>query len=177
MRELINSETQQSSVLLFIDQKVKIVLEKLFLKNNILKGHHDGFVTLWVDNVSLYFDCSVLFAESDLFTAISLQWTHSPVMKLSHFILSELKLYWWMNSIILYMLSFSFHSLTCCAFLLMILLTLRVSWIVWRVEWLLTAPQICLSIYSQELSLLNAVRKSVWVSHMIFLRCRIFDSA
>lgn len=69
--ELTNPETQQPSVLLFIGRKAKkIALGKLFLENNIPKGHHDGFATLRVDNASLYSGCPVLFAESDPFTAI-----------------------------------------------------------------------------------------------------------
>ena len=72
MRELTNSVSQQSSILLFIDWKAKnLALRELFLKQ-IKKDSYDDIVTLRVDNRSLYFDYSVLFVESDSSVMISL---------------------------------------------------------------------------------------------------------
>jgi len=63
--ELTNPATQQPSILLFIGRKAKYqALRELFL-NHIKKGRNDGIATLRVDNISLYSDYLVLFAESD----------------------------------------------------------------------------------------------------------------
>lgn len=71
MRELTNSVSQQSFILLFIGWKAKnLALRELFLKQ-IKKDSHDDIVTLRVDNRSLYFDHSVLFVESDSSVMIS----------------------------------------------------------------------------------------------------------
>ena len=65
VRKLTNSATQQPSVLLFIGWKVKnLALRELF-PNHVNKERNEGIVTLRVDNTSLYFDHSMLFAESD----------------------------------------------------------------------------------------------------------------
>ncbi len=65
VRELTNSTTQQFSVLLFIDRKVKnLALRELF-SNHVNKERNEDIVTLRVDNTSLYFDHSMLFVESD----------------------------------------------------------------------------------------------------------------
>ncbi len=65
MKKLINSTTQQLSVLLFIDWKVKnLALQELF-SNHVNKKRNEDIVTLRVDNTSLYFDHSMLFVESD----------------------------------------------------------------------------------------------------------------
>ncbi len=70
MRKLTNSTTQQFSVLLFIDWKVKnLALRELF-SNHVNKERNEGIVTLRVNNTSLYFDYSMLFVESDLSTMI-----------------------------------------------------------------------------------------------------------
>ncbi len=65
MRELTNSTTQQFSVLLFIDRKVKnLALQELF-SNHVKKESTESIATLRVNNTSLYFDHSVFFVESD----------------------------------------------------------------------------------------------------------------
>ncbi len=65
MRKLINLTTQQLSVLLFINWKVKnLTLQELF-SNHVNKKHNEDIVTLWVNNISLYFDHSMLFVKSD----------------------------------------------------------------------------------------------------------------
>ncbi len=65
MKELTNSTTQQLSVLLFIDRKVKnLALQELF-SNHVNKERNEGIVTLQVDNTSLYFNHSMLFVEND----------------------------------------------------------------------------------------------------------------
>jgi len=69
--KLTNSVSQQPSILLFIGRKAKnLALRELFPKQ-IKKDSHDDIVTLRVDNRSLYFDHSVLFAESDPSVTIS----------------------------------------------------------------------------------------------------------
>ena len=65
MKKLTSSITQQPSVLLFIDRKVKnLALRELF-SNHVKKGSSESIITLRVDNTSLYSDHSVLFVESD----------------------------------------------------------------------------------------------------------------
>ena len=71
MRELTNSVSQQSFILLFIGWKAKnLALQELFLKQ-IKKDSHDDIVILQVNNRSLYFNHSVLFVESDSSVMIS----------------------------------------------------------------------------------------------------------
>ena len=65
MKKLTNLTIQQLSVLLFIGRKVKnLSLQELF-SNHVNKEHNKDIVTLQVDNISLYFDHSMLFVKSD----------------------------------------------------------------------------------------------------------------
>ncbi len=65
MRKLTNLTTQQLSVLLFIDWKVKNLALRELYSNHVNKERNEGIVTLRVDNTSLYFDHSMLFVKSD----------------------------------------------------------------------------------------------------------------
>lgn len=65
IRKLTNSAIQQFFILLFIGRKAKnLALRELF-SNQVNKGRNEGIVTLRVNNISLYFDHSMLFAEND----------------------------------------------------------------------------------------------------------------
>ena len=66
IQKMLNPIAQYSSFIFFVSQKVKnIALCELFSYNNIKWGHCDGFINLWIDNVTIHSDHSIWFANSD----------------------------------------------------------------------------------------------------------------
>ncbi len=66
IQKMLNLIAQYSSLIFFVSQKVKnIALCELFSYNNIKWGHCDGFINLWIDNVTIHSDHSIWFADSD----------------------------------------------------------------------------------------------------------------
>ncbi len=109
MRKLTNSTTQQLSVLLFVDRKVKnLALRELF-SNHVKKESNESIVTLRVDNTSLYFDHSVFFVESD---------SSAMIISVSNASCHEIESFsvWWANDTIVHDVYDILHARIFCFF-------------------------------------------------------------
>jgi len=57
IQKMLNPIAQYLSFIFFVSQKAKnIALCELFSYNNIKQDHHDGFVNLQIDNITIHSD-------------------------------------------------------------------------------------------------------------------------